>query len=1367
MPAVCAALLAAPGASAAPGDLDPTYGAGGVFTAALQTPQADREQVVAIDAAGRALIAFGHDTDSDGDGDALVVGRLTTAGELDSTFNPLGTTPGLVEVDFSGLISAGDFLTAKGVRAGPGGTVLALANALSGFDGTPQIALVRLTAAGGYDPLFGAQGRLVDAIGLGYRPYADALEIDEQGRALVAGTTITQTGNRGFVARYTTAGALDSSWNDDGHVEISSGTAAIQLYDIRALTGGAAAVAGSHDFDALAARLTSSGSLDGDFDGDGIATSDLARATGFNPGLANAVSVDSQGRVVIAGASINAGSHAAVARFTPAGALDTSFGTGTPAPGIAFIPSPAMVRVMDVLVGCGDRVLVVGSGSYQPAQGPGTNTFALGRLTDGGVVDTAFAPAEPQPGVVQTPLGEYANATSLAADGQARAYLAGFRRMPAPPFDVKPAVVRRIDSTGCAAGEPPPGPPPPDPTPPPGPSPPTAPTSPIVGALPAIIPTAVAGKGAAVKGAWLSAASSEVPVGVAIAAFGWDFNRDGIFETLCGAETSAVTKSFSSTGTKQVGLQIIDTLDRATRTSIQVQVTRDMVNRAPGADTVYDCENPGANNQPDRTDCVKTFAFGVVNVNSRGRPEDCFTIERRVRAAPETKVRIGQIQVPTGAYAYYRAKVRGPVSLNGLYLPLPATALTEYDTGAGTIGIGTVSPRFGPYTAEPVSLSKKIEPDRFGRARLASVTLKTPEALGFLQVAKVGAKIDLVKGGASLSTVLVGLPNIFTYRARGEPAQVAATIRADNIKGADLDGAKIGPIPELLLGPLTANDLSFAYSRSDGVWKGAGELGLTGPSPVRIDASPPPPEFGFGLSRGRFAYAGAGADFPVPAARPLLFPGISLRRIGVAVGVAPFRLTGVGGIAVGELIEIDGALFMAFPTDAQPYDFPSEGVGAELAPLSGRRLTSTTLAFGGTASLKVPGLGKIFPALDRIQLFRTHLIYQWPGYIEYSGKVELQDKDGYFSISGGVSAFADAEASTFNLEGKVTACLKEPIKICAPDVGAVISSKGLGFCTIVPVPVPFLGTVPVPAGIGYRWGDALPDVMIFSCSLSDYREAARAAAAAGERSFTLGAGLPSASIRVRGAGSAPRVVLTGPKGERIETPAEGRLYDKRFVVFPQHERQATMIALKDPSAGRWTVTPSAGSARVTSVAVAEGLVTPRVRARVTGRPHARVLHYEVRNGVGWAVTLAERGARTAHTIGVAKGARGTIRFVPAGGRGERRRIVAHLEAPSAPATLVDAGSYSAPRDQPLPRPSRLRARRRGGALAVTWSPVGGAQRYAVTWIPRRGERHLRVVRVPRARFAGAGPGPGRVVVTALDGGGRAGREGGVRIAAAR
>ena len=58
------------------------------------------------------------------------------------------------------------------------------------------------------------------------------------------------------------------------------------------------------------------------------------------------------------------------------------------------------------------------------------------------------------------------------------------------------------------------------------------------------------------------------------------------------------------------------------------------------------------------------------------------------------------------------------------------------------------------------------------------------------------------------------------------------------------------------------------------------------------------------------------------------------------------------------------------------------------------------------------------------------------------------------------------------------------------NVGGVVSSKGIGFCGVIPVPFPIFGTIPVPFGVGYKWGGKL-DPMFFSCDYTPYEETSK------------------------------------------------------------------------------------------------------------------------------------------------------------------------------------------------------------------------------------------------------------------------------------
>jgi uncharacterized delta-60 repeat protein len=72
-------------------------------------------------------------------------------------------------------------------------------------------------------------------------------------------------------------------------------------------------------------RYTTAGALDTTFSSDGKVTA----AIGADHDAANGVAVQADGKIVVAGFAYFGGSQdLALARFTTAGALDTTFGTG-------------------------------------------------------------------------------------------------------------------------------------------------------------------------------------------------------------------------------------------------------------------------------------------------------------------------------------------------------------------------------------------------------------------------------------------------------------------------------------------------------------------------------------------------------------------------------------------------------------------------------------------------------------------------------------------------------------------------------------------------------------------------------------------------------------------------------------------------------------------------------------------------------------------------------------------------------------------------------------------------------------------------------------------------------------------------------
>ena len=462
-PVICAAvtwgaLALSSSALASPGDLDGGYGAGGAFSSPVQSAWLTTGRGgVAIDADGRALTTFVRDDDANGTGTALMVARLTSTGALDPSFKPLGSTPGLTEIDLGPVVQPDELVDAKGIRPGPGGTVYVLATSTKGgSEGGSRVLLFRLTPEGELDSGFGSGGRVIESWQLftSY-PGAEALAVDSAGRALVAGTFTAATSEL-RVTRYTTGGVPDNGWGVSGRASIPYAGHTLIPYDVEALSGGGVVVGGLRDDRGLAARFTADGQPDAGFSDDGVATTNLI---GLGSASDVSVAADSQGRVLLAGAKASPGIPGIVARFTSGGDADGGFGTGTPAPGVVELPE-AMRGTTDLVVGCEDRVLVAGISQVSL----NASKAALTRLNSSGAIDAAFAPGAPAPGIVIDDAMEIAN--GLATDSQGRAYLSGARQIFDPAADVRARVVRHLDATGCAPGEQPPGPPAPPSEPP-------------------------------------------------------------------------------------------------------------------------------------------------------------------------------------------------------------------------------------------------------------------------------------------------------------------------------------------------------------------------------------------------------------------------------------------------------------------------------------------------------------------------------------------------------------------------------------------------------------------------------------------------------------------------------------------------------------------------------------------------------------------------------------------------------------------------------------------------------------------------------------------------------------------------------------
>jgi uncharacterized delta-60 repeat protein len=391
---------------AADGDLDPSFGSGGfTFTGETGTSfQLPPKPVVLPD--GRILscsaIASGSASGTD-----FFVSRFLPDGTLDPAFN----FNGKVSVDFN---SQDDFCNTVLVQ--PDGKIL-----LIGSSGTANsdMAVARLNPDGTLDATFGAgTGRATIAFDRGgtnsdIGAHA-ALQADN--KIVMVGWAIGAADCDFAIVRLMPDGTRDTTFGTAGRVAINFNFAGstnnidqadnVAIDDQGRIIVGGVADTGANSFDFAVLRLLPNGTLDANFNADGLAT------VGFNLGssfadLAYRMILQRDGKILMSGGA-DAGTSTsntdmAFARLLPNGSLDTSFGVA----GKTTVPFDLTANssdvATDIAVESNGSIVAVGLASTDAAGG---GDAAVLRLTPSGMLDQSF-------GVFGKRTFNFGNATAL------------------------------------------------------------------------------------------------------------------------------------------------------------------------------------------------------------------------------------------------------------------------------------------------------------------------------------------------------------------------------------------------------------------------------------------------------------------------------------------------------------------------------------------------------------------------------------------------------------------------------------------------------------------------------------------------------------------------------------------------------------------------------------------------------------------------------------------------------------------------------------------------------------------------------------------------------------------------------------------
>jgi hypothetical protein len=689
-----------------------------------------------------------------------------------------------------------------------------------------------------------------------------------------------------------------------------------------------------------------------------------------------------------------------------------------------------------------------------------------------------------------------------------------------------------------------------------------------------------------------------------------------------------------------------------------------------------------------------------------------------------------------------RFTTSGDVRLNGIDLTTGgggagASGGESATTGAGDTATASAGPEIAvDRSARTLTTTAKVEASignvQLGNEKLAwrlpngkdvirdlagnPVTLNTAAMKTPLFGLKVsGYTTPQVTGkNAILVPVNVALPAPFDS-VLGGGASGSAQLRATNSGGLNLSDFHV-LITDAWLGiaELEEFDLSFSGSTSR----------LTGDTSILLPVAASKLGIAFVLENGDFVSGKGEFTFTAPGQLPVA-TDVLLKQIRFAVEKAqgcakPTRIAGGVTFVMGPdpipnlpLVGLDGDVSYAFPRGScglpGVLDASGEGklVGIPFASLGAVYKTDGSLTFDGNASFSALGAEASVTA---------------------KGGVNIPAKQFY------ASGKASASIGSFELAG----------------FNAVVAGKGIAACgTLTPIPSP--GSViegdpePISAGFEYPWGGSFDPDWPPDCdvNLGAYETASASRAggahASAANTFTLPKGLPSIEVKLDGQGGVPGFVLSGPHGiVKVFSPAqETSLFAGRIQIVGVPQVQQAFLRILRPPAGTYTVADLAGAAPIKAASVARGLAEPSVKGSVRrAKGRRQELQYRIRRIPGQAVSFVEEGHGVRAPIGLAKRAKGTLRFRPAPGPRGRRTVVAYVLERGIPRARIRVAHFTAPASGLPALVGQVQVRRRGSKAIVTWRRAPGAQRYAVSWRLLDGRRGARIVKHHRFVLSG-------------------------------
>ena len=362
--------------NSADGSLDTTFGNGFLLTRNINNTGASIQTNIGKPS---TIIVTGSGINPLTGSEDFTVSRYLLNGSLDTAFGhngiiytPVGTNTG--DTSAAMRVSSGKIVVTGTARFSDGGHTI-----------NNDLAVVRYNIGNGsLDTTFDGDGKRIDEFG-NLNSSAQGVALQPDGKIIVAGYADTSLDLDFAVMRYNADGTLDTSFGGDGKVTTDIkgddiGNAVAIQADGKIVVAGSSGVAETGVPETITVvRYKPDGTLDTSFNSNGRVRTSVSATS-----AANAIAIQPDGRIVVAGVSVDGLGRRefAVVRYRSDGSLDSSFDSdGRVITGVGLSGDSARaVKIQD------DKIIVAGN---TKRFGVDIN-FAVVRYNANGSLDNSF-----------------------------------------------------------------------------------------------------------------------------------------------------------------------------------------------------------------------------------------------------------------------------------------------------------------------------------------------------------------------------------------------------------------------------------------------------------------------------------------------------------------------------------------------------------------------------------------------------------------------------------------------------------------------------------------------------------------------------------------------------------------------------------------------------------------------------------------------------------------------------------------------------------------------------------------------------------------------------------------------------------------